>query len=147
MRNSAKGGLVIVFILSMSIFGYSQYISASQIDVSVYQSELFYKDDTDSFYNIEFKITNPSLLLLNVGDMEFTLSSVDATLGTGNVESFTLFPMQDNYVKGTFFTDANEFESIKISGTITYSVFFSTVKIPFEYHPTDEQIRKFVDSK
>ena len=55
--------------------------------------------------------------------MDFALSSDDVTLGKGELESFTLFPMQDNYVKGTFFTDSNEFESIKISGIVTYSVF------------------------
>ena len=56
MNSSKKGGLVILFILGMSIFGYSQYASASQIGISITQSELLSENEKGSEYDIELQI-------------------------------------------------------------------------------------------
>ena len=45
MKSSKKGGLVVLFVIGVSIFGYSQYASASQIEVNVIQSELLHEDE------------------------------------------------------------------------------------------------------
>ena len=41
-------------MLGMSIFGYSQYASASQIEISMTQSELLIEDEKGGKYNIKF---------------------------------------------------------------------------------------------
>ena len=40
MKSSKKGGLIVFLLLAMSIFGYSQYASASQIGSNITQSEI-----------------------------------------------------------------------------------------------------------
>ena len=63
--------MVILFILGMSIFGYSQYASASQIGISITQSELLIENEKGSEYDIELQFENPSLLILTSGTTEF----------------------------------------------------------------------------
>ena len=48
MGSSKKKGLIILFVLGMSIFGYSQYASASQIEVSISDSTLLNEDEEGS---------------------------------------------------------------------------------------------------
>ncbi len=149
MKSSKKGGLVIIFILGMVIFGYSQYASASQIELSVTQSELLNEDETGSNYAIEVSFDNPSLLFLTTGQTKFFLNSGDKIIGKGELAPFTLLPLNSENVKGTFYTNfsEDEFDEIKISGKTKFDMLFVSVDIPFVYHPTDEQARKFVDSK
>ena len=45
MKSSKKAGIIVLFVLGMSIFGYSQYASASQIEVSISQSELLNENE------------------------------------------------------------------------------------------------------
>lgn len=146
MRSSKKGGLVILFILGMSIFGYSQYASASQIGVSVTQSELLNENEKGSNYNLELQFDNPSLLILTAGETEFFVIANDEIIGKGQLESFTLQPLDSSYVKGIFHTDSNseESQSVKINGVIKYDVFFTSIDVPFVYYPTEEQAREFI---
>jgi len=146
MKSSKKAGIFVLFVLGMSIFGYSQYASASQIGVSINQSELLDENDSGSNYNIELQFENPSLLILTAGETEFFVISNDEIVGKGNLESFTLQPLNNSYVKGTFHTDVNsdETQSVKISGVITYDMMFTTVDVPFVYYPTEEQAREFI---
>ena len=51
METSKKVGIFVLFVLGTSIFGYSQYASASQIEVSITESELI--DKIDGFSSIE----------------------------------------------------------------------------------------------
>jgi len=146
MKSSKKAGIFVLFVLGMSIFGYSQYASASQIGVSISQSELLDENDSGSNYNIELQFENPSLLILTAGETEFFVISNDEIVGKGNLESFTLQPLDSSYVKGTFHTDVNsdEAQSVKISGVTTYDMVFTTIDVPFVYYPTEEQAREFI---
>ena len=147
MKSSKKGGLIVLFVLGMSIFGYSQYASASQIGVSISQSELLNENEKGSNYNIELQFENPSLLILTAGETEFFIIANDEIVGKGQLESFTLQPLDSSYVKGTFHTDSNvdeESKSIKISGVTKYDVFFTSIDVPFVYYPTEEQAREFI---
>jgi len=146
MKSSKKAGIFVLFVLGMSIFGYSQYASASQIGVSINQSELLDENDKGSNYNVELQFENPSLLILTAGETEFFVISNDEIIGKGNLESFTLQPLDSSYVKGTFHTDvnSNEAQSVKISGVITYDMVFTTIDVPFVYYPTEEQAREFI---
>ena len=147
MKSSKKVGLIVLFVLGMSIFGYSQYASASQIEVSITQSELLNENEKGSNYNIELQFDNPSLLILTAGETEFFIIANNEMVGEGQLEPFTLQPLDSSYVKGTFHTDSNvdeESKSIKISGVTKYDVFFTSIDVPFVYYPTEEQAREFI---
>ncbi|HEY5735506.1 MAG TPA: hypothetical protein VIS47_02990 [Nitrosopumilus sp.] len=147
MKSSKKAGIVVLFVLGMSIFGYSQYASASQIGVSISQSELLNENEKGSNYNVELRFENPSLLILNAGETEFFIISNDEIIGKGNLESFTLQPLDRSYVKGTFQTDVNsddQSQSVRISGVIKYDMVITSIDVPFVYYPTEEQAREFI---
>ena len=147
MKSSKKAGIVVLFILGMSIFGYSQYASASQIEVSISQSELLNENEKGANYNIELQFENPSLLILKAGETEFFIISNDEIIGKGNLESFTLQPLDSSYVKGTFHTDVNsddESQSVRISGVTKYDMVITSIDVPFVYYPTEEQAREFI---
>jgi hypothetical protein len=146
MKSSKKAGIVVLVLLGMSIFGYSQYASVSQIGVSINQSELLNENEKGSNYNIELEFKNPSLLILTAGETEFFVISNDEIIGKGNLESFTLQPLDSSFVKGTFHTDANsdEAHSVKISGVTKYDLLVTSLDVPFVYYPTEEQAREFI---
>jgi len=146
MKSSKKAGIFVLFVLGMSIFGCSQYASASPIGVSIIQNELLDENEKGSNYNVELQFENPSLLILTAGETEFFVISNDKIIGKGKLESFTLKPLDSSYVKGTFHTDvnSNEAQSVKISGVTTYDMVFTTIDVPFVYYPTEKQAREFI---
>jgi len=143
---SSKNGLIILFILGISIFGYSQYTSVSQIEVSIIQSELLNDDEKGSNYNIELQFDNPSLLVLTAGKTEFFVINNNEMIGKGQLESFTLQPLDSINVKGIFHTDSNNDEpkSVKITGITKYDILLTTIDIPFVFYPTEKQAREFI---
>ncbi|MGD2107239.1 MAG: hypothetical protein PVH93_06480 [Nitrosopumilaceae archaeon] len=147
MENSRKV-LIIVFVIGMSIFGYSQYALASQIGVVITQSDLIEENEEFSTYNIELEFENPSLLILTAGETDFLVIADDKTIGEGKLEPFTLLALSSKSVRGTFHTESNlESENlpiVKISGITKYDVLFSTIDVPFVYYPTEEQAREFI---
>ena len=147
MESSRKAIIVILVIAAISIFGYSQYIMVSEIEISISQSELSGKDKDGSNYNIELQIDNPSLLLLTGGETEFFVISNDKIIGKGSLEPFILPPLDSGFAKGTFHTDANaqdESLSIKISGVTKYDMLITSIDVPFVFYPTKEQAREFI---
>jgi len=146
---SSKSGLIVLFVLGMAIFGYSQYASASQIEVSITQSELLSENEKGAKYNIELKFVNPSLLLLTAGETEFFVIINDEMVGKGQLESFTLQPLESSNVKGIFHTDSNndKSKSIKITGIMKYDILLTVIDVPFVFYPTNEQAREFIHQK
>ena len=144
MKSVKKKSTIILFLLLLSIFGYSQFQSASQISVSISENAII--NENDSEYEIELEFTNPSLLTLPAGKSEFFVFYDNEKVGKGDLESFTLYPFSSISVKGTFTTDTNsdESKSVKISGIIKYDLLVTTIEIPFDYYPTKEQTRKFI---
>ena len=144
MKSVKKKSTIILFLLLLSIFGYSQFQSATQISVSISENAII--DENDSEYEIELEFTNPSLLTLPAGKSEFFVFYDNEIVGKGDLESFTLYPISSISVKGTFITDTNldESKSVKISGIIKYNLLVTTIEIPFDYYPTIEQTRKFI---
>ena len=147
MENSKKA-LIIVFVIGMSVFGYSQYALASQIGVVITQSDLIEENEQFSSYNVELEFENPSLLILTAGETDFFVIADDKTIGEGKLEPFTLSALSNKSVKGIFQTESNlESENlpiVKISGITKYDVLFSTIDVPFVYYPTEEQAREFI---
>ena len=143
---SSKNGLIVLFVLGISIFGYSQYASVSQIEVNIIQSELLNDDKKGSNYNIELQFDNPSLLVLTAGKTEFFVINNNEMIGKGQLKSFTLQPLGSSNVKGIFHTDSNndEIKSVKITGITKYDILLTTIDIPFVFYPTEEQAREFI---
>ena len=144
MKSVKKKSTIILFLLLAGILIYSQYQSASEISVSISENAIINEDNSN--YKIELEFTNPSLLTLPAGETEFFVFYDDEMVGKGNLESFTLYPISSIYVEGTFTTDTNsdEYKSVKISGITKYDLLITTIEVPFDYYPTDEQTRKFI---
>jgi len=147
MEKSRKG-IIIAFVIGMSIFGYTQYALASQIGVVVIESDLIEKTDKGSAYNVELEFENPSLLILTAGDTDFFVIADGKTVGEGKLEPFTLPALGNSSVKGTFQTESiiesQEVPIVMISGITKYDVLFSTIDVPFVFYPTEEQAREFI---
>ena len=146
MRASLKG-IIIIFVIGMSLFGYSQYASASQIGVTITQSNLLEKNEKGSTYNVELEFTNPSLLVLTAGKTEFFVIANDEMIGKGEIESFVLPALGSTSVSGTFLRDSNvdsQESTVKISGVTKYNVIFASIDVPFVFYPTEEQTREFI---
>ena len=146
MKSLKKKSVIILFLLLVSIVGYSQYESVSKISVSISENAIMNENKNNSNYKIELEFRNPSLLTLPAGETEFFVFYDDEMVGKGNLESFTLYPISSIYVEGTFTTDTNsdESKSVKISGITKYDLLITTIEVPFDYYPTDEQTRKFI---
>ena len=144
MKSVKKKNTIILFLLLAGILIYSQYQSASEISVSISENAIINEDNSN--YKIELEFTNPSLLTLPAGETEFFVFFDDEVVGEGNLESFTLYPISSTYVAGTFTTDSNsdESKSVKISGITKYDLWVTTINVPFDYYPTKEQTRKFI---
>jgi len=146
MKSSKKAGIIVLFLLAVCIFGYSQFASASQIGVSISQSELLDETEMGSNYNVELRFENPSMLIMTAGETEFFVISNDEIIGKGKLEPFTLYPLDNTFVKGTFHTDSNtdEESSVKISGVTKYDIIVASIDVPFVYYPTQEQASEFI---
>ncbi len=149
MRVSKKIGIIILF-LGIGIFGYSQYISASNIGVIVTQNEFLKKKDTVSVYNVQLEFENPSLLVLNAGETDFTITVEDTKIANGVLEPFILSSMSKATVNGIYLKEDqteivdNQSPTVKISGITKYDVFFTSIEIPFIYFPSADQAREFI---
>lgn len=142
-----KALAVILAIIGVSIFGYTQYASASQISVSITNSKLIEKTDKGSLYNLELEFKNPSLLMLSAGKTDFTLSTEDKTLGAGTLDPFMLPALGKITTNGIFLKDQStdsKNPQVKISGTTKYQLLFATLDVPFTYYPTQDQTREFI---
>lgn len=147
MKSSTKG-IIIIFVIGMCLFGYSQYASASQIGVTITQSHLLEKNEKGSTYDVELEFSNPSLLVLTAGKTEFFVIANDEIIGKGELDSFVLPALGSNSVSGTFVRDSNvdsqEVSIVKINGVTKYSVIFTSIDVPFVFYPTEEQAREFI---
>jgi hypothetical protein len=146
MKSLKKKSTIMLFLLLVSILGYSQYESVSKISISISENAIINEDKNNSNYKIELEFRNLSLLTLPTGETEFFVFYDDEMVGKGNLESFTLYPISSIYVEGTFTIDTNsdESKSVKISGITKYDLLVTTIEVPFDYYPTDEQTRKFI---
>ena len=141
-----KKSAVILFFLLVGIIGYSQIQLASEISINLSENEIINENQMETNYKIELEFKNPSLLTLPAGETEFFVSYDNQIVGKGNLESFTLNPLSSSFVQGTFTTEAssNESKSVKISGITKYDLFVASIDVPFDYYPSEEQTRKFI---
>ena len=146
MISLKKKSAVILFFLLVGIIGYSQIQLASEISINLSENEMINKNEMETNYKIELEFKNPSLLTLPAGETEFFVSYDNQIVGKGNLESFTLNPLSSSFVEGTFTTEtsSNESKSVKISGITKYDLLIASIDVPFDYYPSEEQTRKFI---
>ena len=146
MKSSKKKSTIILFLLLASILGYSQYQSLSEISVNISDNTIINEDKNNLNYKIELEFKNPSLLTLPVGETKFFIFYDNKITGKGNLESFTLHPISSSHSSAIFVTDQklDEPKSVKISAITKYDLLNMSIEIPFDYYPTDEQTRKFI---
>ena len=139
---------IIVLIIGLSVFVYSQYLLALQIGVAITQSDLLEENERGSTHNVELEFKNPSLLYLSAGKTEFFVIADEKMIGKGDLNSFVLPTLGSSSVSGKYTRDSNvnaqEDSSVKISGVIKYDVIFTSIDVPFVYYPTPEQAREFI---
>lgn len=146
MRASRKA-IIIVLVIGLGIFGYSQYASASQIGVAITESRLLGDSGDKDAYDLQLEFDNPSLLILSVKETEFTVTADEKRIGDGTLEPFVLPALDKTSVRGTFTVDAgqdSDVENVMISGVTKYDMLFTSVEIPFVYHATDDETRDFI---
>jgi hypothetical protein len=142
--------LLVVLIIGVAIFGYSQYILASQIGVIVTKNEFLEKTDAGSLYNVQLEFDNPSLLILNAGKTDFIITVEDTKIADGVLEPFILPSMSKVNVNGTYLEEEKseirneQSPKVKISGVTKYDIFFTSIEVPFIYFPSEEQARGFI---
>lgn len=140
--------IVIIVVIALSLFGYSQYVLASQISVKITQSNLLEEDESGVTHNVVLEFNNPSLLYLTAGKTEFFVIANEEMIGRGDLESFVLPALGSSFVSGTYMRDSNvntqEDSTIKISGVTKYDVIFTSIDVPFVYYPTPDQAREFI---
>jgi len=142
--------LLVVLIIGVAIFGYSQYILASQIGVIVTKNEFLEKTDAGSLYNVQLEFDNPSLLILNAGKTDFIITVEDTKIADGVLEPFVLPSMSKVNVNGTYLEEEKseirneQSPKVKISGVTKYDIFFTSIEVPFIYFPSEEQAREFI---
>ena len=73
MKLLKKKSTIILFLLLVSILGYSQYESISKISISISENAIISEDKNNSNYKIELEFRNPSLLTLPAGETEIFL--------------------------------------------------------------------------
>lgn len=146
MGKKAAAAVVIV-IVGLIVFGYTQHASASQINAKITQSKLLEKSEKGSLYNLQLEFDNPSLLILNAGKTEFTIIADDQTLGGGELDPFVLPALGKATTSGTWLRDQHsdsENPEVKISGVTKYQLLFASIDVPFTYYPTYDQTREFI---
>ena len=81
MKSLKKKSTIILFLLLVSILGYSQYEYVSKISVSISENAIINEDKNNSNYKIELEFQNPSLLTLAAGETEFFVFYDDEMVG------------------------------------------------------------------
>ena len=147
VQRSKKIGLI-VLVLGIGIFGYSQYAFASQIGVIITESEFLEETSSGSTYNVQLEFDNPSLLMLTAGETDFVVSVDNKVVADGTLEPFVLPALNKVTVHGTFMSNSDSSDSesteIKISGVTKYDIFFTSIDVPFVYYPTADQASEFI---
>ena len=148
MKKSRKVSLLILLVIGVGFFGYSQYASASQINAIITESSLLEENERGATHSIQLEFDNPSLMLLTAGETDFIITADEKQIGEGELQSFVLTPMSKAKVDGVFLTYSGEksdnTQTIRITGVTQYDVLFTKIDVPFVYYPTEDQAREFI---
>ncbi len=153
MERRSKLVIIIVIIGTVSAFGYSQFLSATNLHVSIVQSKIVERTNDGTLYNLQLEFKNPSLMLLNVGKTDYLISVEGEDLGTGILEPSTIPAMGKTIAQTPFvannavldkYNKSDVVPSVKLTGVSKYDLFFISISVPFTYYPTQAEAREFI---
>lgn len=154
MKRKSKIAIIVISVIAvLAIFVYLQYVSATQLHVSMKSSEVVERTADGTLYNINLEFENPSFMILNVGRTDFIISAEGENLGAGILEPTIIPANGKSIVEAPFLADnkvLDKYEqsegspALRLDGTIAYNLLFTTLKIPFTYYPTQEEAREFI---
>lgn len=144
---------IVCIIAAVAIFGYIQFASATHLHVSIVQSKVVQKTDDGTLYDMQLEFNNPSLLVLNLGKTDFIVTIDGQSLGTGTLQPSVIPAMGKTVSQTPFLADnvvlakydkSDNIPNVKLIGTSSYNLLFTSVNIPFVYYPTQEESREFI---
>jgi hypothetical protein len=154
MQKKSKVAITaIVITATIGTLGYFQYSSITDLDVSIRDSKIVEQTNIGSLYQMQIEFENPSFMILNVGRTDFLVSVENENLGAGILEPFAIPAMGKAIVDAPFLADNTVLSkynnndvppSIKLSGITRYNLLFTTLDVPFTYHPTQDEAREFI---
>ncbi|MDE1840058.1 MAG: hypothetical protein KGH87_09085, partial [Thaumarchaeota archaeon] len=140
MERRSKIIIIVCVIVAVGIFGYSQYLSATNLSISILESKIIQRSENNSLYNMTLQFQNPSLLPINVGQTDFVISINNENLGTGTLQPLVIPPMgkissqtpftADNTILDKYNKSSNV-PNIKLTGTSKYRISIISVNVPF----------------
>ncbi|MDE1832281.1 MAG: hypothetical protein KGI02_07930 [Thaumarchaeota archaeon] len=153
MERRSKIIIIVCVIVAIGIFGYSQYLSATNLSISILESKIIQRGENNSLYNMTLQFQNPSLLPINIGQTDFVISINNENLGTGTLQPLVIPPMAkissqtpftaDNTILDKYNKSSNV-PNIKLTGTSKYRISIISVNVPFTYYPTEQEAREFI---
>ncbi|SMH72032.1 hypothetical protein [Candidatus Nitrosotalea okcheonensis] len=153
MERRSKIIIIVCVIVAIGIFGYSQYLSATNLSISILESKIIQRGENNSLYNMTLQFQNPSLLPINIGQTDFVISINNENLGTGTLQPLVIPPMAkissqtpftaDNTILDKYNKSSNV-PNIKLTGTSKYRISIISVNVPFTYYPTEREAREFI---
>ena len=156
MERRSKAIIVVVcVVIAIGIFGYSQYLSATHLSISILQSKVIQRNGNNSLYDMTLQFKNPSLLPINVGETDFTILVNNENLGTGILQPLVIPPMGTVSSQAPFTADntildkynkSQNVPSVMLTGTSKYGIAIISVNVPFTYYPTEQEAREFIHS-
>jgi len=136
-------------IVFLAYFGIE---AAKTMDIAMRDSTIVSEDDIHTFYNAKIQFSNTSFIPLSIGHTGYNVNVNGEYLGSGTIESFTILPYSTMLVDSEF-TAINEVldkydgkiphEQIELGGTSSYNLYLTTLDVPFNHNPTEEQVKKF----
>ncbi len=153
MKRGKKIAIVCIIIAAVAIFGYSQFVSATHLHVSILESKVIQKTNSGTLYDMTLQFSNPSLLILNLGQTDFVVTIDGQKLGTGTLQPSIIPSMGNTVSKTPFLADnaliakydkSDNIPNVKLTGTSKYDLLVASVNIPFTYYPTQQEAREFI---
>lgn len=145
MELTRKKKVGIVAIVVLVAFGISQCVAATDIAIGVTSSKLVSTSSDGTMYELEVKVSNPTVFPITVGQTTFDVSKDAKAIGSGVLESFVMPIMGNTIVRGTYLVDSDASQddsNVRISGTIEYQLLFGSISLPFEYDTADGFIHR-----
>lgn len=146
--------IAVCVVAAIGIFAYSQYLSATHLSISIVESKIIQRNADNSIYNMTLQFQNPSLLPINVGQTDFSISiNNNENLGTGMLQPLVIPPMGKTASQASFSADntildkynkSDNVPNVKLIGTSKYGISIISVNVPFSYYPTEQEAREFI---
>jgi len=153
MKRKKAAAIGIGIAGSFAVIIFLQIDAANNLDILMQDSRLVSKEDNYSLYIVSMHLTNNRFMLLNAGEIDYTIKVNDEILGSGIIKPFYLGAYEskkvdsdfkaDNYVQSKYKGVLSKNE-VRLTASSNYRLYMVSFEIPFSHNPTPEQIDKFM---